>query len=486
MFGWKNKKTKEEQANRRERIARRNAERAAQRLAERDQARSLEQEEEKRVSPLKKEQYAAQDFDKQPAQGTQRTVHVDGVRGSKRHKKTGSSLPLRKQVPKLRHLLTERLEENRLLRFKKRTQAIAKMTPQMNLKRGAQPASRFSWLSGLSVSMTYDISLDLGTSNVLIYAKGQGLVLNEPSFVARDVVTKEIFAVGKEAKAMWGRTPEGIEVVQPLQAGVISDYDTTEFMLRYFIRLVVPGSALLRTRILACVPSGITPVGKRAILEALLRTGAKKTVLIEEPLAAAMGTGLDEASNIGAMVVDMGGGTTDIAVVCESGVVVSESLQIGGDTFDEAISRIILRKRNLVIGKPTAQAIKISGGTVDRKMAKGDIVVRGRDGSTGLPKAMLIPSTDIQQAIEPHMMAILEGIKNILEKTPPELVASIVDHGILITGGSAYLDGVDRIITRVIGIAAYVVEEPDLAVIRGTAKALQDMSQLQDSLEELQ
>ena len=285
---------------------------------------------------------------------------------------------------------------------------------------------------------------------------------------------------------MWGRTPVGIEVIRPLQEGVIADYDMTEFMLRHFIRAVVPASVLVRTRIVACVPSGITPVGKRAILEALLRTGARKTVLIEEPLAAAMGTGLDKARDVGAMVVDMGGGTTDIAVVCDSGVVVSESLPVGGDRFDEAIVRYIKRKRRLVIGYPTAEEIKISIGTVDRKAPKQDMVVRGRDLGTGLPKSTLVSSQEIQEAMEAHMVSILEGIKNILEKTPPELVAAIADHGIILTGGGALLDGVDRIITRVIGIAAYLVEAPRYAVIRGTAKALEEMSSLQDTLEELQ
>lgn len=377
-------------------------------------------------------------------------------------------------------------EEKRLIRRKKRTKAIAKLTPQMNLKRERTATAGRSLFSGLNWNMTYDIGIDLGTANVLIYVKGRGLVLDEPGFVARDTKTKEILAVGAEARRMWGRTPQGIEVIRPLQEGVIADYDMTELMLRHFIRMVIPATALIRTRIVACVPSGITPVGKRAILEALLRTGARKTVLIEEPLAAAMGTGLDKAANVGAMVVDMGGGTTDIAVVCDSGVVVSESLPVGGDRFDEAIVRYIKRKRRLVIGYPTAEDIKIHIGTVDRKGPKQDMVLRGRDVGTGLPKSTIISSMEIQEAIEPHMVTILEGIKNILEKTPPELVAAIADHGILLTGGGVLIDGVDRIITRVIGVAAYVVEAPRYAVIRGAARALSEMSSLQDTMEELQ
>lgn len=393
---------------------------------------------------------------------------------------------LRRREEGAASLSSKEREEKRLIRRKKRTKAIAKLTPQMNLKRERTATAGRSLFSGLNWNMTYDIGIDLGTANVLVYVKGRGLVLDEPGFVARDTKTKEILAVGAEARRMWGRTPQGVEVIRPLQEGVIADYDMTELMLRHFIRMVIPATALIRTRIVACVPSGITPVGKRAILEALLRTGARKTVLIEEPLAAAMGTGLDKAANVGAMVVDMGGGTTDIAVVCDSGVVVSESLPVGGDRFDEAIVRYIKRKRRLVIGYPTAEDIKIHIGTVDRKGPKQDMVLRGRDVGTGLPKSTIISSMEIQEAIEPHMVTILEGIKNILEKTPPELVAAIADHGILLTGGGVLIDGVDRIITRVIGVAAYVVEAPRYAVIRGAARALSEMSSLQDTMEELQ
>lgn len=402
---------------------------------------------------------------------------VEGLKGQPRARKEGRKSEV---------LTKEQLVQNRIARRQKRTKTIAKLTPQMKLKREAAHKKAGSFLSGLNWNMTYDIGIDLGTANVLLYVKGRGLVLDEPGFVARDTKTQEVLAVGAKARRMWGRTPVGMEVIRPLQEGVIADYDMTEFMLRHFVRAVVPASVLVRTRIVACVPSGITPVGKRAILEALLRTGARKTVLIEEPLAAAMGTGLDKARDVGAMVVDMGGGTTDIAVVCDSGVVVSESLPIGGDRFDEAIVRYIKRKRRLVIGYPTAEEIKISIGTVDRKAPKQDMVVRGRDLGTGLPKSTLVSSQEIQEAMEAHMVSILEGIKNILEKTPPELVAAIADHGIILTGGGALLDGVDRIITRVIGIAAYLVEAPRYAVIRGTAKALEEMSSLQDTLEELQ
>ena len=321
---------------------------------------------------------------------------------------------------------------------------------------------------------------------MLIYVKGKGLVLDEPAYVAKDVKTGDILAVGQEARLMLGRTPEGVEVIRPLQAGVIADYDTTEFMLRYFIRSVVPASSLMKTRIIVCVPSGSTPVEKRAVLEALLRTGAKKTVLIEEPLAAAMGTNLDEATQVGAMVLDIGGGTTDIAVLCDSGVVVSESLRIGGDVFNESIVRYIKRKRKLVIGISTAEEIKMAIGTVDRRAKETSIEVRGRDTATGLPKMIEVSSLEVQRALEAQMMTILEGIKDILEKTPPELVAAIADHGIILTGGGSLIDGFDRVVSRSIGIAAYLVDDPRYAVIRGVAKALNEMSALKDTLEGLQ
>ena len=304
--------------------------------------------------------------------------------------------------------------------------------------------------------------------------------------VAKDTRTGDVLAVGESARRMIGRTPTGIEVIRPVQAGVIADYDMTEFMLKYFIRSVVPASRLMKTRIVVCVPSGITPVEKRAILEALLRTGAKKTVLIEEPLAAAMGTNLNEADKVGAMVVDIGGGTTDIAVLCDTGVVVSESLRIGGDSFNEAIIQYVRRKKKLVIGPLTAEEIKISAGTVDRRSEEREVEIRGRDVISGLPKIVTLHSLEIQRALESQVMSILEAIKSILEKTPPELVAAIGDHGIILTGGGALISGLDRVISRSVGIAAYLVELPRYAVIKGVAKTLDEMSSLRDTLEDLQ
>ena len=370
----------------------------------------------------------------------------------------------------MREAMVRVTKMRRVERRNRETVAIAKTTPAMTLKRLVRPEQVGDLMGRLNRSLNFDLGIDLGTANILIFAKGKGLVLDEPAYIAKDDKTGDILALGEAARTMIGRTPKGISVIRPVQAGVIADYDMTEFMLKYFIRSVVPASRLMKTRIIVCVPSGITPVEKRAILEALLRTGA----------------GLNDADQVGAMVVDVGGGTTDIAVLCDTGVVVSESLRIGGDSFNESIIRYIRRKKRLVIGPLTAEKIKISVGTVDRRAKERTIEVRGRDASSGLPKMVAVNSLEIQRALEAQVMNILEGIKSILEKTPPELVAAINDHGIILTGGGALIDGLDRVITRSVGIASYLVESPRYAVIKGVAKALDEMSQLRDTLDELQ
>lgn len=367
-------------------------------------------------------------------------------------------------------------------RKQKSTAPIATTTKQVTYKkeeRGANLWDRFGLL------WTTDIGIDLGTANVLIYVRGKGIVLDEPAYVARDKETNEVIAIGSEARHILGRTPEGIEVIRPLQGGVIADYDATAYMLGYFIRTVLPASSFMKPRMIVCVPSGITPVEKRAVLEALLEAGARKTVLMEEPLAAAMGTGLDRAKSVGAMVVDIGGGTTDIAVLCDTGVVVSASLRLGSDDFDEALIEFMKRKRKLLIGKHTAEEMKIAVGTVDRQHEEKTTPVRGRDVSTGLPKEIQMTSSDIRKALDRPIRKITEGIKGILEKTPPELLGQIADHGIMLTGGGALIDGMDRLITRVTGIAAYLVDNPRYSVIMGTGRALGEMHQLRDTLEEL-
>ncbi|WP_127009555.1 rod shape-determining protein [Veillonella sp. CHU110] len=363
-----------------------------------------------------------------------------------------------------------------------RRKPLGTTTKQTSLKREPR---KLSFLEKVALLWTTDIGIDLGTTNIVMYVKGRGIVLDEPGFVACDTKTREVIAVGHEARTILGRTPDGIEVIQPLKGGVIADYDTTAYMLRHFIRRVIPISGLVRCRIVACVPSSITPVEKRAVLEVLLQAGAKKIVLMEEPLAAAIGTGLDKAEQVGAMVVDIGGGTTDIAVICDSGVVVSESLRTGSDDFDTALLRYMKRKKKLLIGPLTAEDLKIEVGTVDPRSGEERAIVRGRHTSTGLPRAVEITSKDMKVALERPMQMIIEGIVSILEKTPPELLAQINDHGIILTGGGALLRGLDRMITERTGRPAYVVEHPRYSVILGTGKALSELNQLRDTLEEL-
>ena len=363
-----------------------------------------------------------------------------------------------------------------------RRKPLGTTTKQTSLKREPR---KLSFLEKVALLWTTDIGVDLGTTNIVMYVKGRGIVLDEPGFVACDTKTREVIAVGHEARAILGRTPDGIEVIQPLKGGVIADYDTTAYMLRHFIRRVIPISGLVRCRIVACVPSSITPVEKRAVLEVLLQAGAKKIVLMEEPLAAAIGTGLDKAEQVGAMVVDIGGGTTDIAVICDSGVVVSESLRTGSDDFDTALVRYMKRKKKLLIGPLTAEDLKIEVGTVDPRSGEERAIVRGRHTGTGLPRAVEITSKDMKVALERPMQMIIEGIVSILEKTPPELLAQINDHGIILTGGGALLRGLDRMITERTGRPAYVVEHPRYSVILGTGKALSELNQLRDTLEEL-
>lgn len=343
-----------------------------------------------------------------------------------------------------------------------------------------------SWQERLALLFAYDVGIDLGTANILVYVKGKGIVLDEPSCVAKNTHTGEIIAVGRDAHHMIGRTPPDIEVIRPLRAGVIDDYDTTEYMLRYFVRRAISSNPLFSPRILLCVPSGITSVEKRAVLEASLQAGARKTVLIEEPLAAALGTQLDKAKVQGSMVVDVGGGTTDIAVLCNTGVVVSESLRIGGDCFDEALIYYMKKKRKVTIGRLSAETLKIAIGTADRKSELRERQVCGQDLVCRLPKAVTVTSKEIQRAVEAPVLTIIERIKAVLEKTPPELVADIVNHGILLTGGGAMLDGFDRLLTRSLGIPVYLADNPRYSVVLGTGRALQEMEHLQDTLEELQ
>ena len=331
-----------------------------------------------------------------------------------------------------------------------------------------------------------DIGIDLGTATVIAYVKGKGIVLNEPSVVAIDRKTGVIVATGTEAKEMLGRTPEQIKAVRPLKDGVIADFTATQLMLKNIIKKVSARYNIGKPKVVVGVPSGITEVEERAVEESVLQAGAKEVYLIEEPMAAAIGSNLEVGEPSGNMIVDIGGGTTEVAVISLGGIVVSHSIRIAGDELDEDIVNYIKRETNLAIGETTAEQIKMEIGCAMPLMTKMSMEVRGRDLSNGLPRNIIITSSQIEEAMQESIKKIVEVIKITLEKTPPELVAAINDHGIILTGGGALIDGLDRVITRSIGIAAYLVESPRYAVIKGVAKALDEMSQLRDTLDELQ
>ncbi|MBP7254215.1 MAG: rod shape-determining protein [Negativicutes bacterium] len=333
--------------------------------------------------------------------------------------------------------------------------------------------------------MSMDIGVDLGTANVLVYIKGKGVVLREPSVVAIDRDTNKVLAIGEEARKMLGRTPGNIVAIRPLREGVIADYDTTESMLRHFIEKVAGRSFIFKPRIMVCIPSGVTTVEKRAVLEAAVQAGARKTYLIEEPLAAALGAGLDISEPYGAMVVDIGGGTTDVAVISLGGIVASESLRIGGDKFDDAIMRYVKKEYNMMIGERTAEEIKMNIGTAIRGRREGSMEVRGRDLLSGLPKTVRMSAVETGEALNEPVEAIVQCVKAVLEITPPELAADIMDRGIVMTGGGALLYALDELIQKETGIPTYLAEDPLSCVALGTGKALESIENLEDSLSTL-
>lgn len=330
--------------------------------------------------------------------------------------------------------------------------------------------------------MSMDIGVDLGTANVLVYIKGRGIVLREPSVVAIDRDTNTVLAVGEEARRMLGRTPGNIIAIRPLREGVIADYDTTETMLRHFIRKVVPKNFFFKPRIMVCIPSGVTTVEKRAVLQAAVQAGAKKTYLIEEPLAAALGAGLDISEPFGSMVVDIGGGTTDVAVLSLGGIVVSESLRVGGDKFDEALVRYVKREYNVMIGERTAEQMKVNIGTALALGRNESMEIRGRDLVSGLPKTLRITSAETFEALSESVSLIVQRVKTVLEITPPELSSDIMDRGIVMTGGGSMLYGLDQLIQQETGIPTYLAEDPLSCVALGTGKALDSLETLEDSL----
>lgn len=325
-----------------------------------------------------------------------------------------------------------------------------------------------------------DIGIDLGTATILVYVKGKGIVLQEPTVVAMERDTNKMLAIGTEAHRMIGRTPGNIIAIRPLQNGVIADYDITEGMLKHFIGKVSGRILLLRPRIMVCIPSGATTVEKRAVLEAAMRAGARKTYLIEEPLAAALGAGIDISEPSGNMVVDVGGGTTDIAVLSLGGIVLSESLRIGGDDFDGSITRYVKQVYNLMIGERTAEEVKIQIGTAHPEGRQESTDIRGRDLISGLPKNIRIASEETLEAMMEPLTAIVEGVIGVLEKTPPELAADIMDRGVIVTGGGALLHGLDRLLSRETGLPIYVSENAISSVALGTGRALEDIELIEN------
>jgi len=329
------------------------------------------------------------------------------------------------------------------------------------------------------MSMTKDIGIDLGTASVLVYVKGKGIVLNEPSVVALDKNTGKLLKVGAEAQAMLGRTPGNIIAIRPLREGVISDYDMTERMLKEFIHKVA-GFSFFKPRVIICVPSGITEVEERAVIDAGIQAGARKVYLIEEPVAAAIGAGIDITQPDGHMVVDIGGGTADIAVISLSGVVESTSIKIAGDQLNEAVIKYMRRTHNLLIGERTAEEMKKKIGCVFPKEEEETMEVKGRCLLTGLPKVVTVSSTEMMDAFEEPVERIMEAIHSVLERTPPELVADISTNGIVMTGGGSLVSGFDKLVTARTGIHTAIAEDAVSCVALGTGKSLDSLNAMQD------
>ncbi|MBR3771362.1 MAG: rod shape-determining protein MreB [Clostridium sp.] len=324
--------------------------------------------------------------------------------------------------------------------------------------------------------LSSDIGIDLGTASVLVYIRGKGVVLKEPSVVAFDRDTNKIKAIGEEARLMLGRTPGNIVAVRPLRQGVISDYNVTEKMLRYFIQKAVGKQRFRKLNISVCVPSGVTEVEKKAVQDATYQAGAKHVEIIEEPIAAAIGAGIDITRPCGNMIVDIGGGTSDIAVISLGGTVVSTSIKIAGDDFDEAIVRYMRKNHNLLIGERTAEDIKIKIGTAYPRAQMESMDVRGRNLVTGLPKTITVTSEETEDALKEATSQIVEAVHSVLERTPPELAADIADRGIVLTGGGSLLHGLEALIEDKTGITTMTAEDPMTAVAIGTGKFVEFLS----------
>ena len=331
---------------------------------------------------------------------------------------------------------------------------------------------------GLFSFFSKDIGIDLGTANTLVYVRGKGIIVREPSVVAMKLDTNTVMAVGDEAKKMIGRTPGNIVAIRPMRDGVIADFNITQRMIKYFIGKAYGGSTVGKPRVLVSVPSGITEVERRAVEEAAMQAGARTARLIEEPMAAAIGAGLPVGEPTGSMIVNMGGGTTEIAVISLGGIVTSKSIRAAGDKQDEAIVHYIKRTYNLAIGERTGENIKITIGSAFPHAVEGSIDIKGRDLVTGLPKTIKITSEEVLEALREPVATILDGIKSTLEKTPPELAADIMDRGIMLSGGGALLHGLDALVRQETGMPVQVAENPLDCVAMGTGKALEQYDEI--------
>lgn len=332
---------------------------------------------------------------------------------------------------------------------------------------------------GLFVSK---IGIDLGTANTLVYVPGKGIVLNEPSVVAVSLHDKSVLAVGDEAKEMLGRTPDTIVASRPLREGVIADYKTTEAMLKYFINKAVGGFRLFRPEVMVAVPAGITSTERRAVIDATIAGGAKAAYIIKEPIAAAIGANIPIGSPSGHMIIDLGGGTSEMAVISLGGIVANNSVRIGGNKFDSALMEHIRRKYNLAIGERSAEEIKISIGSALYLQKKMSMEVRGRDMVSGLPRTVVVSSDDVTEAIQAELEGIISSVKLVLQSTPPELSADVIDKGIVLSGGSSLLRNMDRLIAQATGVPAYTADEALLCVAKGTGVALENLESYKRSI----
>jgi len=332
--------------------------------------------------------------------------------------------------------------------------------------------------------LTRDIGIDLGTATVLVYVEGKGVVINEPSVVAVDTDTDLITKVGRDAQAMLGRNPENIKVVRPLENGVISQYDVTQKMIQYFIRRAY-GNAIYRPKVVICVPTGITEVEERAVIDAGTQAGARKTYLLEEPVAAALGAGMDIFSPTGRMIVDIGGGTTDVAVISLGGVVVSESIKVAGNQFDAAITKYMRRKYNVLIGDRTAEQVKLHIGAVYEHAEAKEYDVKGRCLIQGLPKVVRVSSKEMLEAMMEPIMSVMDAIYSVIERTPPELIGDILRGGIVMTGGGSQLYGLDKLVEELTGIKTRVASKPELCVVQGTGRVLQYLDDMPEGAVDL-